>query len=570
MPTSRTHPTLRLAATACSLLAALGLAGCDMLPVGQKNAPPSSATTSWGDWVDLPFASSVVVAKDGLVVLHNHDDQTLGVYNAKGEKQWDLPDVKMVESGWPVVEADDDYVYPQLANGSVAALDWKTGEQKWKFETSKIDECAPADHFTLVGSGRTAPKLSGDEPLVLSYESGESASTESGGEWEGEGKLSQPPEKCMGQSNASMPSITTLVGIDRDSGKQKWDAKDGGINVIQQAVPIADGSGVAHIVSHRGYPGISMTDVRSGETKDAPLVAGDSDSLTQKGYQSGDNVMLRPLNAETYFVYYGVEGENLVRAHVEKWNPKDSGSGKVGKTALTEFSSQRPCESDPQTSPQGYVYCLLPAGTQNSSASHGALLANPGEAIGNDAPKAWEHNGPPTADGEEGNVGDGPTSYGQPLIPREGQSPLIALPGASAAVEGIDMTSGDRVWKTDAQQLAQAQTSTATASGSAGPMSPGDSSDEADSDDGEDDGESSDGANTVQPAKNYIPGVNEVQVATSDSACGIDAGSGEVKWCEKVTGGSLGMVTAAGGFIDLKIDGENSTSGSRLRAVTSG
>lgn len=551
---------VRRTAVAVSAAAAIALAGCSLLP----GAPPGDhgspgAKPHWGEWIDLPFASSIVTAKDGLVVLKNDETQRLAVYDASGGKKWDLPKVKMVGTYEPVVVADADRIYAQLPNGSVTALDWESGNRAWTFDAASIDRCAPADHFTLVSASRTHPLLSGDNPLVLSY-----GSEDANGE-----ELSAPPSACTDRSNSSLPDITTLVGIDRASGKRAWAAKDGSINVIDTAVATADGTGVARIVSHRGYPGLSVTEAATGHTSDAPLVSGGQDSLTARGYTPGERVHLRALGARDYVLDYSADGaeQTTLMVHVDEWNPANAGkSGKTGAVTMTSTGAQPPCPATTAVSAQGYIYCIaLPQG-RGRNVYRGALLAAADAALPVTLPDPWEHPAPVPEEGDYADAGDGAaTSFGDPLIPREGKSPLVALLGKEAAVEAVDAATGETAWQLKKADLTAAL---GRAGGGASASAAG-----ADGD--------ADGADDPAPAMRYVPGVDELQIATLGTVIGLSAQTGEVAWTEQATGSatagasgapqraSIGMVTGAGGFLDLKIDAaEKSTS--RLRAVQHG
>lgn len=504
------------------LLLAATMTGCDQSTGDQTIPKTSAAQASWGGWVDLDYATSLVVATDDQAILLNHKTQRLEVFDSQGKKVRDLPKVKMYEGIYPIVVADATTIYAQLPNGNISALDWKTGNEKWSFDTSKVDPCGGADHYTMVSSGSSGALIPGDAPLVLSYQSENET-------------LSMPPASCLGTSNASMKDVTTMAGIDRNDGKQLWRTEESLNNVVSLGQVNAQRTQVDQVVSSRGYPAVVRTNITTGDSRSVSL-----SQLVSQGYTPGDDLYAFTGVGDTFTVTSSGLSKDMAIT-VDKWS-KDESTDPSSFTARSATAKDQ-CDSSAKLSPSNELYCFLIPREPGSGDIVGALLSH--DSADTSAPTAsgssyWTKPG----DGQPlGDAGDGlPTALGDNFIPRSGASPLLATSEINGRLQGIDLKTGNVAWTLHS---AAGQTASATA-----PSAQSTSSDSP----------------NIMVGWHFIPGVRDVVVATDKAVIGVNADSGEVKWTDPVKSGNVGMVTSAGPFFSVKIDG-SSGSTTRLRVA---
>lgn len=549
----------RCSAVAIATASALALSACSMIPIPGGNpgaGATQSAAAQWGEWFDLPGITTVVVAKPGLAVIANAEKKTAAVYNARGEKQWDLPAPRFVHDSAPLVQADADTVYVQRADSSIAALGWADGKEKWVFRTRDADRCVPADHLSLVGAARRSPMLEGSEPLVLSREPQLRPGYDETTGRASDGGSVDLPAGCEGESAASSPDLATVIGIDRGTGKETWRSKESAGTDLGEAVPVPGGTSLARVVYHHGYPALQRTALDSGKTETAELTG-----LNGYGFEPGGHVQVIPEGGSRFYAQDASAdsdpvggGLETTEVTVKTWAAQ--GSSSAGSVTIDPIPESPGCEYSVHTSEQGYVYCLLGPDLPGSgtTAVWGRLLAAPDQQVGEQQGEPWKHELGSTAGGEGDSAEDsgggddgggddgGPSSFGSPVIPRDGAAALVAVP-AGNGLQALDLTTGKSVWSADRSALA-------TAAPSSDAESIAESSTEA----------------ALTPR--YVPGVDEVQIALGSSVIGLDAKTGRVKWSEAMKGGAIGMVTGYGGFIDVKVDDAGTgASSSRVRAV---
>lgn len=502
----RQHAARRRLAGA-ALTAALVLSACSDgggdSDDGQKTEPPA-AQPQWSDWVELPSAVTPLHTAPDKVLVQRHDNQRLQVLDSAGQEKWTVPEVAMVETYQALASADDERIYVQLAEFGrpLVALSWEDGSELWRVKTEDIHKCSIGEHFQL----RPPPpgmQHSDSAPLLLAYGSEDVFS----GEPETDREM---PESCFDGPTASFPDIPTLIGVNRANGRAAWTPVEDGLNsVVGWSNYDVTGRWFDRIVSSRGAPALVRTEAATGKTASAAL------GLAPHGYELGDSIFFSDMGNERFYVEPSMSDPVIV--DVERWRADDEDPD-AASIDVEPIAHGRTCERNIHRSSTGYGFCLQTPDSTGEPGFTGRLMVGPdGQMItqqddSGSIPAGTYWSAPTTYEPSEGFGSEGEGYLGlDPVVPREGQSPVIALPGENDAIQALDLLTGEEVWSY-----------------------------------------SSDQANGPGYSAAYVPGVDEVVFAHGSWIVGVSAQDGTEKWTADLSDVDGGAIFHAGTAIAVK------------------
>lgn len=360
------------------------------------------------------------------VVLHDHDTQTLSVRDATGAELFPLPPVRMTGTYEPAIRSDADRLYLQLDEPGfpIVALDWADGAEEWRFESSAVDECAPAEVFEMrlgneAGGGRT------NDVLLLTADHGTDASLY--------------PDDCWGQSNADMPSVPVAVGIDTGTGQQAWEPVTEVIGTSLTAVNGITNEYVYQLIRSSYQPTLHRIAVATGEV-DAVSFDGLDFAYDPATHES--LVQLSDMGGDTFYLASGAAEPEFLT--VDSWEE----STQLMSDPLTH---DIPCEAYVRRSAVGFAYCVQsPDMSFDGQYWAGAVASPDGEdlTIGSAAGSRRDLWTAPGSAGLDENWGYELDRYlgNDPVSPGTDGGDVIALPGADAALTAHRLVDGEELW----------------------------------------------------------------------------------------------------------------------------
>ena len=407
-----------LAVTCCLVLSACsGGPGSPGGPGGQGgdgSEKTEAPVYTWGDWADLGFTANLELANDSYAAFLNSDDMTHAVYDTSRNKVWDVPTLKPITMSVYNTWASDELFIAEVENGDLVGFNWADGAEKWRLNPADILQCDPSDAASWSVASRTDPKVDGESTIVLSIFD----------------------QDALDNGCRSAGDYPSSVAFDPKTGEEKWRGPNvnGGSGTVTSFTSVTGKYQYAAWGTDMQYQ-MSRTEVGSGETTYATV---------EKAHAPGFSIAHEV--SDTGFVIAGGEPNEFVEVHT--WSDQPGGDP-IKAYPTTDFPVPYHLRNSQSS---GYIYGFN-VGPQKPNGSdlkyHFFNLTKPDSDTISPRSESYPTPEAPAIPGSDDAKGYEPHLWNDPLVPREGASPLIVLPGTSSPLVAFDYETGEPVWSVD-------------------------------------------------------------------------------------------------------------------------
>ncbi len=370
---------------------------------------------AWGQWVDLGDAGDTVGgANDQYVALLGATGPPHAVYNASGEKMWDIPELSSEAPRLYSTYSSDELFIAEVENGDLVGFNWADGSEKWRLNAKEVLSCDPGETAAWRLVSRTFPNV--DEESVIALTINVIGFQKSGCSPKGE--------------------VPGSIAFDPITGEEKWrgpnvnvgkDAVDTHRSITGKYVYTASGRGPVYQLS-RTETGSGKTTYASFEKFDAPDL-GYLREVSDKGFIIGGH------ESDEYF-------------EVDSWSDSPG-----GEPILTNPTDDYPIMYELHNSPgTGYVYGFEVGPDHHLDSALKYHLFNVTEPDASEiSPNLTDYAMPQAPDytDDEGIDTYDPYLGNDPIVPRNGKAPLIVLPWTKSKLAAFDYKTGKPVWTVD-------------------------------------------------------------------------------------------------------------------------